>query len=342
MASSLIRTFTREGDVVFDPFCGCGTFALEAWIAKRHVVANDLSPYARLVTSAKLFPYRSLEAALADVHSFDRLVGRRLKSVDLRLVPVWVRDFFHPRTLREIVAWFQVLETQDRHFLMACLLGILHHQRPGFLSFPSSHTVPYLRTKKFPRAQHKHLYEYRPVLARLVAKVTRAFRRIPPLDFAIRRQCSSSDAARFTPASRVDAILTSPPYMRQLDYGRDNRLRLWFLGCENWGTLDKDVSPAEDAFLRLMEKAFCTWKTVLKPDAYCIVVVGDGCSRLDRDQLPEAVSRIATQVVGGYSIESQRQDKIPSERRVRRGLVGSTSETIIVLKRQPSSSVAAA
>src|SRR5258708_20036869 len=36
-------------------------------------------------------------------------------------------------------------------FLLSCLLAILHHQRPGFLSFPSSHAVPYLRLNSFPR-----------------------------------------------------------------------------------------------------------------------------------------------------------------------------------------------
>lgn len=342
MAASLVRAFTQKGHVVYDPFCGCGTFALEAWSAGRQVLANDLSPYASLVTKAKLFPYSTLKAALADVQTFKRDVDRAQARVDLRTVPSWVREFFHPDTLCEIVAWSQLLRTNDKAFLMACLLGILHHQRPGFLSFPSSHTVPYLRTKRFPQKSYASMYEYRPVLDRLIAKVTRAFRRVPSLDFDIKRNCFSADAASLIPQASVDAILTSPPYMRQLDYGRDNRLRLWFLGCRDWRDLDSLVSPSEAEFLDLMEKAFATWKNILSKDAYCIVVVGDGCSRLDRHELPQAVSRIATKVVGGYALESQVADAIPNERRVRRGIVGSASETIIVLKRDSSSSVAAA
>ena len=77
----------------------------------------------------------------------------------VRKVPMWVREFFHPETLRETLAWTLTLRERRRWFLLASLLGILHHQRPGFLSFPSSHTVPYLRKKAFPPAKFPELYE---------------------------------------------------------------------------------------------------------------------------------------------------------------------------------------
>src|SRR5580658_10523085 len=67
MAASLVSQFTNEGDLIYDPFSGSGTVALEAWIAKRRVIANDLSPYACLLTRAKLFPYPSLENALSHI-----------------------------------------------------------------------------------------------------------------------------------------------------------------------------------------------------------------------------------------------------------------------------------
>jgi hypothetical protein len=50
-------------------------------------------------------------------------------------------------------------------------LGILHHVRPGFLSYPSSHLVPYLRKMKYPPEQFADMYAYRDVRSRLIAKV---------------------------------------------------------------------------------------------------------------------------------------------------------------------------
>lgn len=330
MAAALVEEYTTKGSVVYDPFSGCGTFAFEAWRAGREVIANDLSPYARLLTRSKLFPYGSLDEALADLKAMATNVRRRRRQPDLRTVPKWVRGFFHPDTLRETLVWTSVLRKGERWFLLACLMGILHHQRPGFLSFPSSHSVPYLRIKKFPRSKHRKLYAYRSVNDRLEAKVRRAFRRMPKLNFALTRRSYGTRAERQHFNNPVGSILTSPPYMRQLDYGRDNRLRLWFLGCTDWKRLDGVVSPREKEFLALMGRCLRRWKKQLAINGYCVLVIGDSCSRERKENLPTVVAELAKKV--GYVLASQHADAIPNERRVRRGLVGSSSETILVLR----------
>jgi hypothetical protein len=117
-----------------------------------------------------------------------------------------------------------------------------------------------------------------------------------------------------------------------IHYARDNRLRLWFLGVDDPNALDKIISPRREAFLRLMAKCFDHWKTMLKPSGYCILVVGDGSSQLRRANLPELISNLATNQVGGYEHVYDHTEAIPNERRVRRGLTGSTSETIVILR----------
>jgi hypothetical protein len=337
IAGSLISQFTEVGDLIYDPFSGSGTVALETWAAGRNIIANDLSPYAALLTRAKLFPYESLLLAQKDIERLSVEVDAQCGTIDLRRVPLWVRKFFHPETLREAMAWSRLLRKRRRWFLLASLLGILHHQRPGFLSFPSSHTVPYLRVKSFPPAVFPELYEYRAVRERLDAKINRAFRRVPKLDYDLKRACFAKSAHLLSPGAVVDTIITSPPYMRQLDYARDNRLRLWFLGVEHPNQLDKIISPRKPAFLKLMARCFQKWKTVLKPQGYCILVVGDGSSELRKANLPELISHIATDEVGGYAHVHDHTEAIPNERRVRRGLTGSTSETILILRNNSSS-----
>src|SRR5271155_4337366 len=67
IACSLIAQFTEMGDLIYDPFSGSGTVALEAWASGRNIIANDLSPYAALLTRAKLFPHKSLLLAQEDI-----------------------------------------------------------------------------------------------------------------------------------------------------------------------------------------------------------------------------------------------------------------------------------
>ena len=332
MARALISAFTREGETVCDPFSGCGTIALESWAAGRNVIANDLSPYAFVLTHAKLFPYQSVEEAMTEINTTAKKVRDLLPRIDLRRIPKWVRVFFHPETLRETVAWSNVLTSKKSYFPLSCLLGILHHQRPGFLSYPSSHTVPYLRNKNLPKEMYPELYQYRPVQERLEKKVLRALRRVPSLDRELARRCYMRDAARFAPKKAINAIITSPPYMRQLDYGRDNRLRLWLLGMEDWKSLDQRISPSESKFFALFRSCLKIWQHVLAPKGLCVLVLGDVWSRSYNLPLPGAIAHMARREVGGYSAVWEHNEPIPGVRRVRRGCRGTRTETILVLR----------
>ena len=334
IAGALIATFTREGETIYDPFCGSGTVALEAWAAKRKIIANDLSPYAVALTRAKLFPCSSIEEANAEIEIAALWVRKTISTIDLRRIPRWIRAFYHPETLREAIAWSQVLKARKSDFLLSCLLGILHHQRPGFLSYPSSHTVPYLREKNFPRHLHSHLYEYRSVRERLEKKVKRSLRRVPQLDTKVERNCYARNAASFIPERKVEAIITSPPYMRQLDYGRDNRLRLWFLGESDWKSLDDSVSPNEIRFLKVLKRCLRQWHDVLIPSGTCILVLGDAYSRQYDMPLPDAIARIAIQEIGAYSLVWKYTEQIPNVRRARPECNGSRTETFLVLRRE--------
>ena len=44
-----IDIFTKEGEVVYDPFAGRGTTLIEAALMHRKVVSNDINPLSRLV-----------------------------------------------------------------------------------------------------------------------------------------------------------------------------------------------------------------------------------------------------------------------------------------------------
>jgi DNA modification methylase len=333
-AKTLISEFTSKNQIIYDPYSGSGTIALESWAAHRSVIANDLSPYAALLTKAKLFPYISLEEGFNEIDAAAKRVQPRISDVDLRKIPKWVRSFFHPETLRETLAWANALKSRKSYFLLSCLLGILHHQRPGFLSYPSSHTVPYLREKNFPRDLYPELYEYRSVQERLQKKVERALKRTPNLDFSLSRECHMRDAIRFKPSQKVGAIITSPPYMRQLDYGRDNRLRLWFLGTPDWRSLDNQISPSEAEFFKQISSCLNLWRRILLPKGKCILVLGDIRSKLYNMTLADAVTQIAVKDISGYSLLLKYTDTIPNERRVRRGYCGSMTETILVLRKK--------
>lgn len=174
---ALIKHFSRKGEWVCDPFSGCGVVPLESLLLGRRAKANDLSPYAVCLTRGKLDAPHTLRLAEARCENLLRYVDSHWQLHDLRRIEPWVRRFFHPRTLKETLAAFKFCRRKRDSFLAACLCGILHHQRPGFLSYPASHMVPYLRTTLFPPDEFPELYEYRSLADRLRRKIRRAYRR---------------------------------------------------------------------------------------------------------------------------------------------------------------------
>ncbi len=216
IAADLIDTYSNSGDLIVDPFAGAGTVPLEASLRGRRVFAADVSPYSRILSVGKLSaPFNSDQALQAANSALEK--ARKLPIPDLRKVPVWVRRFFNPHTLREVLNFASVCRTENQVFLFACLLGILHHQRPGFLSYPSSHLVPYLRNKSFPRESYPDLYEPRALRPRLLAKIERSYKRIDPNRVIPQSRFVQCDIRDLALPREFDALITSPPYMNALE-----------------------------------------------------------------------------------------------------------------------------
>ncbi len=331
-ARKLITNFTKRGDVILDPFAGSGTVALESLIAGRHVIANDINPYAITLIKAKMFPPNSLDDAIKNAKYYICLTKKQSKDIDLEEVPDWIKKFYHRDTLKEIISLSRLLRENNEYFLLACLLGILHHQRPGFLSYPASHLVPYLRIKKYPPDEYTEMYSYRDVESRLIKKIQRAYRRIPVFDNTLKRICYQKDAEELVlPAESVDAVISSPPYMNALDYARDNRLRLWFLGENNYEKYDAKSPRNIEDFKILMENVMKNLYPALKINSYCVFVLGDVNKSRKSINTASAVIDIANSM-GSFVCDDFIRDEVPSFRRARKGAC-TKNEWIVVLRK---------
>jgi hypothetical protein len=332
IARQLLHQFTAVGDVILDCFSGSGTIPLEALLLGRRVLAFDINPYAVTLTRAKLEAPASLAAA--HLQLMHRLLSSqaRPRYADNE-VPRWVRKFFHPETLQNALRFADECLERDDQFLLACLLSILHHQRPGFLSYPSSHLVPYLRDRKFPSSEYPEMYTERALAPRLAAKLRRTYRDGRVADRTGVLQVGQVGVADLHLDCEVDAIVTSPPYMNALDYVRDNRLRMWFLDRR---TVDYSPEPTErqdqsDAITAAFARNALRY---LRRGGYCVLIIGETVLRKRVRSHP--AERILTKLVVEYPtlcVEQVIQDEIPDVRRSRRTGSAAKQELILVLKK---------
>lgn len=230
LAYTLIKNMTTDDATVLDPLGGVGTIALEAALNGREAWSNDLSPLAFIVAQAKLDPPRvsDFDAALAEFE--EELEVCKITSADRREAEFGlnasVADYFHTSTLDDILRARKLLRadralSRERAFIYACLLHVLHGNRPYALSRISHPITPFN-----PRGP----FIAKDIIDSVRAKGYRALSEPVPDRFV--PGDSLYGDYRTLPARlprTVDAIITSPPFIG-MRFDRPNWLRLWFCG----------------------------------------------------------------------------------------------------------------
>ena len=163
--------------------------------------------------------------------------------------------------------------------------------------------MPYLRNKLFPRHRFKSMYEERDVRSRMESKIRRTFRRPPPTLASSR--ILQVDARRLRVDGHVDAIITSPPYMNELDYVRDNRLRLWFIERGLPSVKDIPRKGKQAVFRSLLTRTFSRLSPVLAPNSAIVVVVGDTRRGGRRTDTAKVIKRTCSQAANSRRCTSR-------------------------------------
>lgn len=331
LARQLILKHSKPNDLIWDPFCGAGSVPYECRLLSRHCIAADVNPYACAVTRAKLCAPPDEKTALFQLWAAATGMQNK-RNNSLVGVPLWVRLFFHRRTLAETLSLAREFRSRRQYFNLGCLLGILHHQRPGFLSYPSSHLVPYLRDQLYPREEFPEAYDYRDPLPRMAAKIARTLNNPPPRSTSQQIVLRRSVLCDYITPSTVDAVITSPPYMNALDYARDNRLRLWFLGVADYKIIQRQELRGLRGFEANLLLALQSILRVVRNGGRCILILGDVGRSSNRRDVARIVCNMVAQDVKGLVLEDREVQAIPNRRRTRKNGGATKIETILVFR----------
>lgn len=232
-----IELFTGIGDVVYDPFGGRGTTAIEAALLRRRVISNDINPLSEILASPRL-----LVPTIDDVQN-------RLKSVDYDEFATAERDismFFHSKTEAEIVSLKHYLKHKrnlreedfiDRWIRMVATNRLTGHS-PGFFSvytLPPNQAVSAESQRKIneKRNQSPPYRDTKRIILKksgqLLQDISEQLRRC--LHESARNARFLNCDARYTREIETESVkltVTSPPFLDTVQYTDDNWLRFWF------------------------------------------------------------------------------------------------------------------
>lgn len=294
IAHHLVRALTAPGDRLLDPFGGVGTVAFEAALHGVAAYSFDISPVAVSVAAGKLAP-AAPDDCLSVIEDLRHFLTTKKPTADERHEAELIQfngplpDYFHPRTLDEVILARRFFRELPRSrpggpLVLACLLHILHGNRPYALSRRSHPITPFAPTGDV---------EYKDLAAKLGAKVQRSLAATRPATFVAGKSLFQ-DATGTWPdeVDQLDAVVTSPPFFDSTRFYLANWMRLWFAG---WSRDDFKLRPGrfvderQKSGFEVYRPVFRQARERLRAGGACLFHVG----KSRKCDMAEEIARIA-------------------------------------------------
>ncbi len=273
-----ISRYTKEGDVVADPFGGRGTTILQAALMNRIGISNDVNPLSEILAYPKVNPVTIEE------------IAQRLEEIDLtKKVDLSKEEdmsmFYHKDTFRELINLRNYLKTHrddvDR-FIEMTAISRLHGHSNGFFS---TYSFPQFSVPKSSQIKINHTRglepEYRDIKSRILKKAkttlksggVEELRKIGKL-----HKFTTNDSRNLKgwEDESVDLVVTSPPFLNQVDYVTDNWIENWFCGIPQ-STVEEGIVQTPDLHLwtNFISDTLSELHRVLKKDGLVAMEVGE-------------------------------------------------------------------
>lgn len=234
----------HKGDIVLDPFCGCGTTLVEARILGYNSYGLEVNPLAKLMTKVKTTPIPSLTESVFN-HLLSLLVAEITEKTgpvdaekDVNLPQNWrfwfpdgvvetlVRIKKHIRSFHPGRRRISLKELEDvKDFFLLCYsstikrvsyfderqIKVRYHKN----KFKNGHPDPIKSFVEVARKHSRGIVEF----SRIASTYPDVFAEVIPADAT---EIDLDDR-------KVDLIVTSPPYLNAIDYPMAHKYNLFLL-----------------------------------------------------------------------------------------------------------------
>lgn len=339
-----LERLSAEADVVYDPFSGRGTTAIEAALLARRVVANDINPLSEILIRPRLEV-----PDIADIQK--RLHALRIRAsagadIDLSM-------FYNRRTESEIVSLRDYLQRRrrsgeedasDRWIRMVATNRLTGHSS-GFFSVytlpPNQAVTPDDQLRINRKLGQKP--PYRDVRALILRKSVQLQSQLTTDERERLRRAATDAVFLSTDAAATHALasgtvhltVTSPPFLDVVQYARDNWLRCWFNGFDAEAIGDEiTMSKTPEEWAASMSPVFAELHRLTAPGGWVAFEVGEvrrGAIRLEEIVAPLGVA--AGFECGAVLINAQRFTKTANIWGVENNRLGTNSNRIVLFRK---------
>jgi DNA modification methylase len=289
----LIANLSEPGDLVLDPFCGCGTTLLEAVLAGRNAIGIDANPLAVLISRAKTQPLSRSQIALA---------RDTISAVEAEIQAWYGHDLFAPRPTFEIPHipkldfWFKEFVVNELAIIRQRLFQVPDQIVASVLKVAFSSVIVTVSNQdsdtRYVRREKR--LKSTGVLKAFKEKALAALHRIAQLNSLVSGtptvHHADARSITFLNPETIRLVVTSPPYPNAYSYHLYHRNRMLWLEMDPDGFKRDEIGShrkysrkqngeTEETFLKEMIQVFSSLHTALVPGGICAVVIGDSLIR---------------------------------------------------------------
>lgn len=252
IVKKLIEVHTKPGDVVVDPFGGCGTTLVEAKINGRKSYGFDINPVAKLITQTKIAPFnpKTLENTWNKFKAYYELAAPVLPDIDNERLNYW----FDESVLKELnIIYLSIKKIKNynvrrfylcafSHILKNCSRWLMKSTKPTIdknKSFPPPYDI-FAQHLRFMTKRNNQFFDLLKTSGHPNASA----------------KMRIADSTKILPLQDnfVDLIITSPPYVTSYEYADLHQLSLLWFGSDKkyfkkWDRHIKDFNGFRKKFI---------------------------------------------------------------------------------------------
>lgn len=239
LVRKLLMQYSSEGELVVDPFGGCGTTLIESYLAKRNSLCMDINDVAVMISKAKksIIPKKTLEK------KNELLLNRISKNYPTKKnfykeAHSRLKYWFKPKDYNNLMIIDEEIKKEKnkviRNFYHCCFSNIL-----------KKCSIWYSKSIKPMTDQNKVILD--PLTSftkhlKFMTERNEEFFNIAPHEKKIISEIKKGDARKINlEDNKVDLVITSPPYVTSYEYAELHQLSsLWFKYSDDINKTKKD------------------------------------------------------------------------------------------------------
>jgi len=282
-----LKRYFVPGHCIYDPFVGSGTTLVEANVFGADSIGCDISAFNCLLSRVKSSRHALGELELALRGALEE-ARRQCPKMNGEASP-WLKRWFSPRALDELLSFRSVIERLDAEQADVARVILSRAARSARLTTHFDLDFPRVPTTQ-PYYCHKHKRTCRPVdeaakfLTRYLNDTIRRIRAYAGVRTDRTAVVLHADSRTVELPTSPNGVITSPPYPGLIDYHEQHRYAYELLGLvdrrsEEIGAAASGRSrSALGAYVDAMSAVFAHTRSLLAPDAWVLIVVNDSQS----------------------------------------------------------------